>query len=92
LESAVSVSGKTKRQLIEDAVGEHLSDEGLVVGRASLREQLPEVLTLGEAAAFLRIDEPQLLEASVSGELPGRVIAGEWRYSRAALVSWLGGH
>ena len=87
----MSASGKTKRQLIEDAVGEHLSDEGLVLGCASLREQLPEVLTSGEAAALLRIEEPRLREASKNGEVPGRVIAGEWRYSRAALLEWLSG-
>jgi hypothetical protein len=43
----VTVSGKSKHQLVEDAV----------------REQ---------------------------GDVPGRLIAGEWRFARAALVDWLG--
>ncbi len=90
LDHAVSASGKTKRRLVEDAVREHL-DDGLVVGRAALGEDPPEVLTVGEAASLLRVDETPLLEAAGRGELPARRIAGEWRFSRIALLSWLCG-
>jgi hypothetical protein len=90
LERAVSVSGKSKRQLVEDAVREHFDDEGLVVGRVALRPPPPEIMTLGEAAALLRIDEAQLREAAESGETPGRQIAGEWRFARDVLLNWLG--
>jgi len=90
LDRAAAASGKPKRRLVEDAVREHLSDEGLVVGRVELRERTPEVLTPGEAAALLRVDEGQLLEAASRGELPARRVAGEWRFSRNALLDWLG--
>lgn len=90
LENAVSASGKTKRQLVEDAV-ERLTDDGLAVGRVTLREELPEVLTVGEAASLLRVDEAQLLKAVQRGEVPGRRIANDWRFSRSALISWLSG-
>lgn len=90
LERAVSVSGKSKRQLVEDAVREHFDGEGLVVGHVALREPAPEVLTPGEAAALLRIEQPQLREAAERGEVPGRRIADEWRFSRDALLNWLG--
>ena len=86
----MSASGKSKRQLVEDAVREHFDGEGLVVGHVALREPAPEVLTPGEAAALLRIEEPQLREAAERGEVPGRRIAGEWRFSRDALLNWLG--
>jgi excisionase family DNA binding protein len=89
LERAVSVSGKSKRQLVEDAVREHLTDDGLVVGRLTLREDTPEVLTLTEAASLLRVDEDELREAAQSGDLPGRQIAGQWRFSSTALMAWL---
>lgn len=89
LESAVAASGKSKRQLVEEAVGAHLSEAGLVVGSASLREELPEVLTAGEAATMLRVSEPQLLQAAERGDLPGRRIGDQWRFSRAALSAWL---
>jgi excisionase family DNA binding protein len=90
LERAVSVSGKSKRQLVEDAVRDHFDGEGLVVGHVALREPTPEVLTPGEAAALLRIEESQVREAAERGEVPGRQIAGEWRFSRDALLDWLG--
>ncbi len=90
LEKAVSVSGKSKRQLVEDAVRDHLTDEGLAVGRVALREDPPDVLTLGEAASLLRVDEQALQGAAQRGELPGRRIGDEWRFSTAALLSWLG--
>jgi excisionase family DNA binding protein len=94
LEEAVSVSGKSKRQLIEDAVREHLTegtDRDLTVGRITLSEEAPEVLTATEAAALLRVDESDLMAAARQGELPARAIGEEWRFSRAALLAWLRG-
>jgi hypothetical protein len=101
LDQAASASGKSKRRLIEDAVREHLTDDGLTVGRVAFanpgglenvaaREDPPEILTAGEAAALLRIDEQELVAAAERHELPARAIAGAWRFSRSALLSWLG--
>jgi excisionase family DNA binding protein len=96
LEEAVSLSGKSKRQIIEEAVQEHLADKGLTVGRVALREDAPtrredapEILTASEAAALLRVPESELTAAAARGELPGRAIGEEWRFSRAALLAWL---
>ena len=47
-----------------------------------------EVLDLREAAALLGLDE-QVVAAE--GNLPGRRIGGQWRFSRAHLLAWLGG-
>ena len=92
LEEAVAASGKSKRQIVEDAVREHLTDDGdrLVVGRVTLREAAPEVLTPDEAAALLRVAEADLATAAEAGEIPGRRIGDEWRFSRDALIAWLG--
>jgi len=103
LDQAVSASGKSKRRLVEDAVREHLSDDGLVVGRIAFSEDAPawsspstaataarEILTAAEAAALLRVDEGELVAAARRRKLPGRSIAGQWRFSRTALLSWLG--
>jgi excisionase family DNA binding protein len=89
LDRAAATSGKTKRQLITDAVREHLTDEGLVVGRIALREDPDEVMTPADAARLLKLDEPALIDAAERGELPGRRIAGDWRFSRAAVLAWL---
>ncbi|HEX3873257.1 MAG TPA: helix-turn-helix domain-containing protein [Solirubrobacteraceae bacterium] len=89
LDQAVATTGKSKRQLITEAVREHLTDDGLVVGRVSLRPNPDEVMTLGEAAGLLKLDETALLEAAERGELPARRLAGEWRFSRTAVLAWL---
>lgn len=49
----------------------------------------PEVLTLGEAAAFLRVSEDGLRLDAEAGRVPTRRVAGEWRFMRAALRDWL---
>jgi excisionase family DNA binding protein len=89
LERAVSTSGRSKRSLIDDAVRTHLTDDGLVVGQVSLREEAPLILTLDEAAELLRLDGSVLHAAAESGQTPGRRIGDQWRFSRAALLDWL---
>ena len=89
LTAAAERSGVSKRRLVGAAVRRHLEQEGLVVGRADLREAPPEVLTTGEAAALLRVEEPAVLEAAERGELPGRKLGGEWRFAQSALLAWL---
>jgi excisionase family DNA binding protein len=89
LERAVSRSGRSKRSLIEDAVRTHLADDGLVVGQISLREEAPAILTLEEAAELLRLDRGALLVAADAGQVPGRQIGDQWRFSRDALLDWL---
>jgi excisionase family DNA binding protein len=89
LAHAVTATGKSKRQLVEEAVREHLGDEGLVVGRVALREELPAVLTPTEAAAMLRLEEPELVTAAEAGEVPARRVGAHWRFSREALLAWL---
>lgn len=50
---------------------------------------VPEVLTLAEAASWLRVSEAGLKADADAGRVPGRVIAGEWRFLRAAIADWL---
>jgi excisionase family DNA binding protein len=47
------------------------------------------VLTAGEAAAWLKLDEDAVIAAAGAGELPGRRIGGAWRFSRRAILAWL---
>lgn len=53
---------------------------------------LPEVLTLDEAALLLRLPAASVAQLAQSGELPGRALLGQWRFNRATLLQWLGGH
>ena len=49
----------------------------------------PEVMTAGQAAQFLQIDEATVVELAGAGKLPGRRLGAGWRFSRGALVAWL---
>jgi hypothetical protein len=68
-----------------------LTDDGLVVGHAALHETGDEVMTAGETAALLKLDEPAVLAAAQGGDLPARQIDGNWRFSRSAILAWLAG-
>ena len=52
----------------------------------------PEVLTANEAALLLRVDESKLRDLASTGEVPGRLVGNQWRFSRAALLGWLAGY
>lgn len=47
------------------------------------------ILTLPEAAAYLRVSEEVMLELAEGAELPGRKIGNEWRFLKEALGDWL---
>ena len=51
----------------------------------------PEVLTLAEAAAFLKVSEETLETEIAQNRIPGQRIGDEWRFLHAGLVNWLGG-
>jgi excisionase family DNA binding protein len=50
----------------------------------------PEVLTLGEAAAYLRLPESEVLCLVREQGLPARQIGAEWRILKASIQAWLG--
>jgi len=49
----------------------------------------PVVMTLEEAASFLRSDQDKVVQMISDDCLPGRKVGGQWRFSRAALLDWL---
>ncbi|NML44458.1 helix-turn-helix domain-containing protein [Ramlibacter sp. G-1-2-2] len=51
----------------------------------------PEVLTLDEAARFLRVEPQALADLAKSSSVPARSVQGQWRFLRAALADWLRG-
>ncbi|MFO0850171.1 MAG: helix-turn-helix domain-containing protein [Gemmataceae bacterium] len=59
--------------------------------RKGAKGPAPDVLTLSDAAALLRVPQAGLKSDADAGRLPGRLVAGEWRFSRAALMGWLAG-
>ena len=65
-------------------------DDQLTVGHAESRPApAREVLTLAGLAELLQLPEAELEALADAGELPGRRIAGEWRFAREAVLRWL---
>ena len=48
-----------------------------------------DVLTLAEAAAYLRLPEGEVVRLVHADGLPGRAVGDEWRFLKAALQDWL---
>jgi excisionase family DNA binding protein len=69
-----------------------LGSDQLTVGHAAVRPaEPPEVLTLAQLADLVQTPAEDLEALAEAGELPGRRIAGEWRFSRSAVLAWLAG-
>ena len=67
-----------------------LGESAPAVGYYSFQQyELPEVLTPEQAGQLLQLSEHVVIGLAESGELPGRKLDGEWRFSRAGLVAWL---
>ncbi len=49
----------------------------------------PDVLTLEEAASYLRLPEETVEQQATRGQIPGRRIKDTWRFLRAAIDDWL---
>jgi excisionase family DNA binding protein len=48
-----------------------------------------DVLTLSEAAAYLRVSEIEIKQLIQDQNLPCRTFGGEWRFLKSALQDWL---
>ena len=88
LSRAARVRGTSKQRIIASLLAEHL--EPLRPGAHEFRADPNEVLTLEEAAELLRVEERVVERLAARGELPGRKLGREWRFTRAALLEWLG--
>ena len=86
LRELAGVDDTARRKLTID-----LGADGPVVGHASFRPAPEsEVLDAAGAAELLLVDEAAVLELAERGELPARRIGDAWRFSRRALLDWLG--
>ena len=51
----------------------------------------PDVLTVGEVAAFMRVSRETIYRLAARGELPGRKIGRIWRFPRGAIQKYVEG-
>jgi excisionase family DNA binding protein len=77
-----------KRELVADLVDRYLGAED-VVGRAAPELREPDVLTLPQLAELLQVDEKTVRSLATAGDLPGRKVGRQWRFSRQAVLDWL---
>jgi excisionase family DNA binding protein len=77
-----------KQNLVAQLVSNHLT-----VGKAEFFPNDEQaVLTLEEAAELLRIAPMEMRKLAANGEVPGRKVGNQWRFSRAGLLNWLAGN
>ena len=98
LDRAAFALKTSKQRILATLIAEHL--EPLTVeagewatGRAVARSaaQVPDVLTPAQLAELLQVDEKTVRDLARRGEIPARKLGREWRFSRRAVLDWLGG-
>jgi len=50
---------------------------------------LPDILTLEETSAYLRLPIETVLHQASVGNIPGRKIENDWRFLKVAIDDWL---
>ena len=78
-----------KRELVADLVDRYLGAEDVAVGRVASQLREPDELTIEQLAELLQVDEKTVLSLAAKGELPGRKLGRNWRFSRQAVLDWL---
>ena len=87
---------RPKREIVTALLSTLETDAGrLVLGHAEARPDprrlADEVLTLEQVASLLQVEPDVARALARRGELPGRKVGREWRFSRQALLDWLRG-
>ncbi|GIV07897.1 MAG: hypothetical protein KatS3mg017_1099 [Fimbriimonadales bacterium] len=54
-----------------------------------LARHLHPVMTLREAAGYLRLRAPEIVALAQSGEIPAFKVDGKWRFIKSALDEWM---
>jgi hypothetical protein len=53
------------------------------------RLTIPDVLTLEETSAYLRLSIETVTDQALKGNIPGRKIESDWRFLKVAIDEWL---
>jgi excisionase family DNA binding protein len=81
--------GRPKQDLVAEALRAYdVPSIGFGFGR---HDATPEVLTGEQLAELLQVDVKTVRSLAARGQLPGRKIGREWRFSRRAVLDWLAG-
>ena len=99
LDRAAARLGTPKGRIVAELLAEHLEPpsgidalKGAPVGRHEFTPANElEVLTLDQLAALLELDVELVGALAEQGDVPGRKLGEQWRFSRAAILEWLAG-
>jgi excisionase family DNA binding protein len=90
LDRASFESGRPKQELVAEAL-RTLEAPRPPVGFARPSPATTDVLTTAQLADFLKVEEETVRNLARRGDLPGRKIGRDWRFSRLAILDWLAG-
>ena len=54
-----------------------------------MSNDLPEIMTIGETAQYLRISSSSLYKLAQDGRIPCQKVGRHWRFRKQALDNWL---
>jgi excisionase family DNA binding protein len=86
IDSLAMALGQSKQQVVTEILGSQLTatDAG-----SDPAPGASDVLTLEQAATLLGVSTDSVGEAVRTAGLPGRLIGGQWRFAKQALLAWL---
>jgi excisionase family DNA binding protein len=94
LERLAEKTGRPKQGLVSELLADRLTPPAMSLGRIEVSNALDgpsdDVLTLEETAELFKVSPHEIKTAVESGDLPGRRFGNEWRFSKMALLTWLG--
>ena len=98
LDRAAAKAGMRKQDFVSSLIAAQLETARAPRATTSASAAAPvtdsaadAVLTLEEAAALLRVSTDVVTDRAKAGDIPGRRLGMEWRFSRHALFEWLQG-
>jgi excisionase family DNA binding protein len=95
LDRLAGATGRPKQHLVSELLADRLKPPSrrLPVGRVDLAAHpdrpADEVLTLEEAAVFLKLSPDAVRSLAEEGDVAGRRVGKEWRFARIAILTWL---
>jgi excisionase family DNA binding protein len=54
-----------------------------------MADNLPEIMTITEAAQYLRISLSSLYKLAQDGKIPAQKVGKHWRFHRQTLIDWI---
>ena len=76
--------GQSKQQVVTEILGSGLTDDNVESSPGN-----SDVLTLEQTAVLLGVSPAAVDDAVRTAGLPGRLIGGEWRFAKRAVLGWL---